>query len=42
MYVLIDNILHHLTVDKSLRIVLPTADWLVVFEEVHKGKLQDT
>ena len=39
-YVLIDNILYHLAVDNSLRIVLPKENRLAVIKKVHKGSTQ--
>ena len=39
-YVLIDNILYHLAVDNSLRIVLPKENWLAVIKKVHKRSTQ--
>jgi len=37
-YVVIDNVLYHLTGDKSLWIVLPKKERFAVFKEVHQGK----
>ena len=37
-YVLMDNVLYHLSAGNSLRIVLPKEDRLAVFKEVHEGK----
>ena len=38
-YEVIDNVLYHIEPDKTLRIVLPTVDQKVVFDEVHSGIL---
>ena len=35
---MIEDVLYHLTADKSLQIVLPKEEKIVVFREVHQGK----
>jgi len=37
-YVMIDNVLYHLSDDQSPSIVLPQADRYAVFKEVHQGR----
>ena len=37
-YTLIDGILYHIGMDKSLQIVLPKQDGYNIFKEVHQGK----
>ena len=37
-YAVIDNVLYHLSEEKSLRIVVPQAERYFVFKEVHQGR----
>ena len=38
-YVIIEDVLYHLSADKSLQIVLPKEERMAVFREVHQGRL---
>ena len=38
-YVIIEDVLYHLSADKSLQIVLPKEERMAVFKEVHQGRL---
>ena len=38
-YVIIEDVLYHLTADNSLRIVLSKEERMAVFREVHQGRL---